>query len=625
MRRHSAATTACALALVWGAFGAHAAPAKAADAATLGSCLVTGTMRPVFDHLDGFVEQLDAAIASRCTVMYASGLGALSYGGLPPKARLETELARMTAYNRRARAGGIGIVLSYLCATSIVNLDTFAANWDDYFPGRPVGFAPGKMLQQDINGNNLPSWYGGAYAPADMWNPYWRQYTRHGIKLAVASGHDGVFFDNPTVHLNGNYSPYAMAAWHGYLKRAGVDPGTSDLPGLRALTRTQPRLWREFRTTEAADFIAEMRRYGRNLKSGFIITANNSLNSWDSFYSQPQGFAYSIPQQSRGQDFVTIEDMGSQPRRQGAGYVSYAGTLRMLPAISSGRALSICTIDGNYTSPPDFMGLAIAECTAHDAAYMVWSCWDAAFRAASAATVARYHGFLGAHQALIAHTKPVADLLLVWPYENWLVRSDCPTACLARELSARNLQYDVVTEADLTLARLKAYHTVAYPAAESLVRPRTSDLLRQYERGGGTVVSLVQGSDGKPDSEIAAKTCSPEALQARLSPLSVAVEGGPGVRAVVRRTKAGACVLHLYNLDVARGDNYHDTVTPAGNVRVSWVLPPGQSGAKRVRLLTPDPEGTSGPVAFRTTRLGSRTRLDLVVKKLWIWTVVTLG
>jgi hypothetical protein len=44
------------------------------------------------------------------------------------------------------------------------------------------------MLQQDIHGNNLPSWYGGAYAPADMSNPYWRQYTRLCVRLALESG-----------------------------------------------------------------------------------------------------------------------------------------------------------------------------------------------------------------------------------------------------------------------------------------------------------------------------------------------------------------------------------------------------------------------------------------------------
>ena len=42
------------------------------------ACLVTGRMRPAFDHLGNLGAQLDAAIASRCTIVYATGIGAYS-------------------------------------------------------------------------------------------------------------------------------------------------------------------------------------------------------------------------------------------------------------------------------------------------------------------------------------------------------------------------------------------------------------------------------------------------------------------------------------------------------------------------------------------------------------------
>src|SRR5205085_8192591 len=176
---------------------------------------------------------------------------------------------------------------------------------------------PERMLQQDIKGNNLPSWYGPTYSPADMWNPYWRQYTQYTIKLVVDCGFDGVFFDNPTVHDKGNYSPPAMRAWAEFLRAQAISPPSQEIGALRELTRQYADLWRRFRTTEAADFFREIREYGRSLKLDFILTANNSLNSWDSFYSQPRGYAYSIPQQSQYEDFVTIEDMSSAPRKQG--------------------------------------------------------------------------------------------------------------------------------------------------------------------------------------------------------------------------------------------------------------------------------------------------------------------
>jgi hypothetical protein len=565
-------------------------------------------MRPAFDHIGDLSDQADAAADSRCTLIYATGIGRYSYSGLPPKAEMEAYLATLREYNRKAHARGVGIVLSYLCATSIVNIQTFAANWNDYFPDRPADFTPDKMLQQDIQGNNLPSWYGGAYRPADMWNPYWRQYTKLCVKLALESGHDGIFFDNPTVSMSGNFSPFAMRAWTRFLKQQGMTPPPDDIGALRALTQSQPDLWRRFRATESADFLREIRNYGRSLSPNFILTANNSLNSADSFYSQPQSVGYSIPDQSRNQDFITIEDMASQPRHQGNDYISYGSTLHLLHAIGNGRPLSICTTDGDYIGPPNLMGLAIAECTAHDAAYLVWSCWQPAFRSADTTAVARYHGFLAAHPTLFANTRPDAELLVVWPYENWLRRTDCPTANLARDLSAHNIQYEVVTEANLTPAMLRAYRTVVYAAQEGLVRPATTEMLRTFEQQGRRVLPV--------------RAANADVLSA-LKP-SVVVDGSPGVRAVARRSKDGHCLLHLYNLNVMRQDSYHERVTPAENVRVAWLLPRGVPGVTRVRLLTPDSAGTGGWESCTATRVGDRTRLDFVVPKLWVWTVVTL-
>ena len=73
-----------------------------------------------------------------------------------------------------------------------------------------------------------------------MWNPYWREYTKLTIKLAAESGHDGVYFDNPTVHTSGNFSPYAMKAWTRFLKQEGVAVAGDDIGALRALTKSQP-------------------------------------------------------------------------------------------------------------------------------------------------------------------------------------------------------------------------------------------------------------------------------------------------------------------------------------------------------------------------------------------------
>lgn len=574
--------------------------------ATTAPFLETGELRPAFDHLGAINQQMDAAIASGCTVVYATGLGRYSYTGLPARAEMETYLAELREYNRKAHAGGARVVLSYLCATSIVGVDTFDAHWDDYFPGRPAGFAPKRMLQQDIKGNNLPSWYGGNYAPADLWNPYWRQYAKLTIKLAADSGHDGVFFDNPTVHPDGNFSPYAMEAWARFLRKVRVKKIPGDLHGLRAYTGPHQDLWRKFRATEAADFIREMQAYCKTLRPGFLLTVNNSLNAWDSFYSQLRQYGYSIAEQSRHEDLVTIEDMSSQPRRQGNSYVSYGSTLRLIHAIANGRPLAVCTTDGDYVCPPELMGLAIAECTAHDAAYMAWTCWKPDVRKGFAVELDRYQEFLQTNAALFGGTSAPADLLLVWPYENWVNRSDCPTTHLARAMSAASFQYDVVTEADLTSARLKAYRAVTFASEEGLARTETAKLLARYTQRGGKVIPL--GSDLAP-------------LREALGPVSVTLDQ-PAVRGVVRRTRSGEYLLHLYNLNVTRQDTYDDSVTPAENVHVSWLLPAGARAPKEVQLLTPDSNGTSGEAAWKMQSVGNRPRLDFVVPRLWVWTIV---
>jgi hypothetical protein len=313
--------------------------------------------------------------------------------------------------------------------------------------------------------------------------------------------------------------------------------------------------------------------------------------------------------------------------------VSYGSTLRLLGAIARGRPLSICTTDGNYIAPPDFMCLATAECAAHGAAYMVWSCWEPAFRDALAGSVARYHDFLRTNEHLFIGNGADAEIVLLWPYENWLRRSDCPTASLARELSAANLQYRVVTESQLDKGALPTNCLIVHAAEEDFVRPTTAAKLRACEAAGGRVAAVTlkpaavrAGAETNRLSVTNSGPLSVAGLRELLDPPSVTVKNQPGVRAVVDRTSGGQCLLHLYNLNVARTDSYRDQVTPAENVEVTWYLPVRQQDMKEIQLLTPDEQGISGSVKCASTkvatRLGDRVKVEFVVPKLWIWTMV---
>lgn len=580
-----------------------------------GEYLKTGRFRPSFDHLGAVERQIDAVAASGCTVTYA-GLGGRTYLGLLAKGEMQKFLDGIKAYNSRGHLRGVPVILSYLCATSICNAKTFTENWKDFAPDLPVGIDATTLLQQDINGNNLPSWYGDPYNPADTWNPIWRQYHKFLIKLVIQSGHDGVFYDNPTVHANGNYSQYAMCAWCRFLKKSGVTVPEESTASLRELTKSNQKLWMQFRATEVADFLREMRDYGRSLKPDFILTANNSLNIWDSFYDQPRTLGYNIFNMSQSQDFVTVEDMSFSPRRDATGYVSYGSTLRMIHAIGHGKPVSVTTIANNsYTTPAEMMQLAIAECTAHDTAYMVWACWDEPYKQAMERSVKQYHDFLDSHPDLFANTQPVSDVAFIWPYDNWLQRSDCPTAYLAQYLSAANVQYDPITEGDLTPAKLREYKCAVWVNSEPPQKPQTQKMLSEFTKSGGKAFGLSTDQlnlaipDKQQDSTLAGTG-------------SVSLAGVKGVRATARRAKS-ACILNLYNLNVVWKDAYHDEVEPAGKVDVSWLLPKGmKSKGLKLKCFTPDTDATSGNLAFKQSVVGDRILLKFTVPRLYIWSVI---
>ncbi len=107
----------------------------------LSTCLSAGLPRELrvgiaghaFDHFDGISEQAEAAAASGANIIYASGLGGEGYSGLPPTETLAQRRQAAADYVRRARSHGIRLALGYLCATSIVKLETFDQNWTPEF------------------------------------------------------------------------------------------------------------------------------------------------------------------------------------------------------------------------------------------------------------------------------------------------------------------------------------------------------------------------------------------------------------------------------------------------------------------------------------------------------------
>ncbi len=264
--------------------------------------LRVGIAGHAFDHLGDIGEQSPAAAASGANIIYCTGVGTLGYQGLPPSEKLKAESDRAAAYIAQSKSNGIRLAIGYVCATSIVNLDSFDKNWPADFRAK-FSMRPADWLQRGADGNPLPSWYGGDYRPACMNNPDWRKYEKEIVRRQLDVGCDGIFFDNPTVHTAGCYCDQCMSKFAAFVHSNSADPHE-----LRQFAIAHPVDFARFRCTIAADFLAEMRQYARTIKPAALITCNNSLNTPDRLYAQCRSYAYNI------NNLSTVEAPGRRRR-----------------------------------------------------------------------------------------------------------------------------------------------------------------------------------------------------------------------------------------------------------------------------------------------------------------------
>jgi len=97
-------------------------------AAATPSELRVGIAGHAFDHLGNFGEQAEAAIASGATILYATGLGVDGYSGLPSQSTLLQHIESSKGYNTHSKSHGVQRMLGYVCATSMIGLETFDAH-----------------------------------------------------------------------------------------------------------------------------------------------------------------------------------------------------------------------------------------------------------------------------------------------------------------------------------------------------------------------------------------------------------------------------------------------------------------------------------------------------------------
>jgi hypothetical protein len=561
--------------------------------------LRVGASLHAFDHLGGFSQQAEAAAACGVTVLYASGLGGDGYSGIPAPDVWDARLKACREYTTHAKQLGVPTVLGYLCASSIVGLDRFAANWT---PEMKAEFhtTPDTWLQQDCDGKPLPSWYGGEYRPACMNNPDWRAYEKYMVRMQIETGHDGIFFDNPTVHEKGCYCPHCMEKFAAFLGAEGTVVPDHTVEAMRKLAMERGDDFKRLRCNAGRDFIAEMRAYAQTLNPGAVITANNSLNQSTVLFSQCHVYGYNIFEMSKTEDFVTIEDMGSQPRWMAGGKTAECGpTYAQLHAIIHGKPLVAVTVsDNDYHTPPNLVRLAMAEAAAHQAVYLLWPAWPEEQRPRMIAAVRPCTDWLRSHTDFLNAGQPRRDVLLYLPFRRWVKEKKCAVTELAAELTAANVQYEVVDEEAFS-AKLAQSH-VAVVESVQVLNAAEKDALNDFKAGGGT---LVIGDEKHWQ----------RALRKAIPHPSLTLKAPETVRGVVRDSDT-ATVAFLYNLHIERLSSFEDRVTPAENMTVTVHVPFKE--IKAVRTSTADKGIPSGSVEYTAKEEDGGTRITVKIPRL---------
>lgn len=510
-----------------------------------------------FEHLGAYAFQAPAAAEAGATIIYATGIGGDAYGGLPQPEEFQRRMDMARDYVADAKRRGIQLALGYLCATSIVKLETFDAHWSAEFRAL-FTTPPGAWLQESRDGTKLDSWYGGDYRPACMNHPDWRAYQREMVRLQFETGHDGIFFDNPTVHTQGCYCVHCMAAFAAFLRNDGADLDPADTEAIRRHADTGPRDFLRFRVTIARDFLGHIRDFARTLNPKALITANNSLNTPNVLYAQCRGYGYSPFEMSRTEDFVVVEDMLTQPRSTDDGRTfEYGPTYKQLHAICRQKPIVAVTIaEADYHTPPNLLRLAMAEALANHASYLAWTTWPEEQRPRMIAAMRKQVDFYREHRKLIQDSQPLAEAALFLPMRRFLDSETCAASGIAAELVRANVQFRVFCEEDFD-ALLRAATTLILEDRAILTPEETRRVEAFVAAGGCLVVPAASGKNWIRESFPAPMVTLPN--QPRLR--------------VYCHARKNRIVAHVINLDIRRRSSFEDEIFPAHHVQLQLRLP----------------------------------------------------
>jgi hypothetical protein len=495
-----------------------------------------------------------------------------------------------------------------------VKLDTFDKNWTDEFRAQ-FKTKPAEWRQQDRQGKALVSWYGGDYQPACMSNPDWRAYQRAMVRQSLETGHDGIFFDNPTVHPQGCYCDHCMHKFEpliaAELRNAPeYQTGLSLTQATRQYAISHPKDFLRFRSTIARDFLDDIRRYARTIKPNALITCNNSLNAPSVFYSQCRTHGYNIHEMSKVEDFVVVEDQNTQPRTEANGQtIEYGPTYKQLHAISHGKPVVAVTIAGtDYHTAPNLMRLAMAEAVANNASYLSWPTWPAEQRERMIKGVRPQVDFLRRNEELFNAAPLRADVVLFLPFRRWVDTDHCVASNIAAALTKANVQFRVVCEDNFDLSPVDGRLPVPVLESQQALTWAEQPALKTFEKAAGHVVTA-----DKPDWL--------QSVQKLIKKPSVEIKGPATIRAVVH-DQPNRTIVHLYNLNIQRLSSFEDKVTPATNVQIRVTVP--FEKVRSVKMESADEKAARATTKYNVSKAPGPKSVDVMIADLAISALVVI-
>ncbi|MBN1667084.1 MAG: hypothetical protein JW862_08340 [Anaerolineales bacterium] len=378
-----------------------------------------------------------------------------------------------------------------------------AADWDDFRQAVSVYQQAGLRVFGYVQSSNCA--FSGSYREKDWYaqdrrgrkfhyytgrymacwsHPEWLAHLREIVAGIVASGADGVFFDNP---WHASEPLHFFGAWFGsagcYCPRCREAFRQSS--GLEIPARLHPeqeeasRTYLRWRAAQVTDTLAELAAYARSLNPQVVISANDFDAIMRPTY---RTLGIDLAGLAALQDVVMIEDF-AMPRFEPGLLINNALTLRTARALIGATPLSTITydrgigFDGLY--PARRFQQAIAEAAACGVATVVKGTEyveDGQFTLLTAAQfepqrrgVGQYNRWLADNAGLFTGRHNAARFALLHPGEEIFWHWDRLTPLffgVAQVLTAAGLPWRVVTAADdLDGVETLLTFTPAQPAA----------------------------------------------------------------------------------------------------------------------------------------------------------------